>query len=82
MLKKPIYLMFLALAVLILGCSGSDNPSSRNNNQIGNYIPPDEGDDEEPPPDDPNEIKTRWDAPGGASEIPHWLFGTRLHSIA
>ena len=67
MFERLICILSLAIILLVSACSSND-PISSPNNRIGNHIP-DEDDDDAPPPEDPNEVKTRWDVPGGGGEI-------------
>jgi len=73
-MKIKLITGFLFLSVLFMfGCSRVDNPT----NQIigGNFGTGDDGGDDtsdgETPPN-PNDVKTKWDVPGGAGEI---IFG-------
>lgn len=63
--------MLTIVGLLMITCAGDDNPQSSGIN-IPNYDP-DTGEGEEenmdPPPDSTNEIKYRWDVPGGGAEV-------------
>ena len=68
MLSKINLFLLLFIILTLFGCSSEDVPSSFTS--IGNYNP--DGDDKNNTPpvsDDPNEVKYRWDVPGGATEI-------------
>lgn len=57
----------LSLAGFLITCSGEENPQS-SGLDIPNYDPEDE-ENLDIPPDSTNQIKYRWDVPGGGAEI-------------
>jgi hypothetical protein len=65
--KISIIFCFSIIFVLF-GCSNDNISSSSSNLPYGNYNP-NEDNDSSPPAENPNDVKTKWDVPGGGAEV-------------
>lgn len=72
MRSKPIIISYFLIGLVFFGCSG-DNTHSADSNlpDLPNYTPDPDGDNHGGDSDtnNPNDVKTRWDIPGGGGEI-------------